>query len=267
LFQTTLESNQRQQQAQHLRRWLSPSDSSVNLEKALERRHQDTCQWLLDDVEYHSWRRMPSSFFWLYGSSGCGKTVLASAVIQQIRSEGSLVACHYFDVNGGDTRDLGQMLRSLLSQLSSQHSEARQVLQALYNECDMGARQPTVRQLSEQFAKILDQVAEVTVVVDALDESNSPGGIVSWLKDLFQRDRNSLHLLVTSQKQGSLDTAIDEWHRRDQLHAVRSNETNKDIANYLHARLFGSEEFEKWNSHRDLREHVEKTILQRANGM
>ena len=131
----------------------------------------------------------------------------------------------------------------------------------------MGARQPTARQLSEQFAKILDQVAEVTVVVDALDESNSPGGIVSWLKDLFQRDRNSLHLLVTSQKQGSLDTAIDEWHRRDQLHAVRSNETNKDIANYLHARLFGSEEFEKWNSHRDLREHVEKTILQRANGM
>jgi predicted AAA+ superfamily ATPase len=224
---------------------------------------------LIDGDEYRSWRTTPSSFFWLYGLSGCGKTVLASAVIQQRRSEGpgSLVACHYFDVNSGDKRDLSQMLRSLLYQLSSKHSEARQILQVLYDDCGMGARVPTARQLSEQFAKILDQVVDVTVIVDALDESDSPNDIVSWLKNLYQIGRNSLHLLVTSRKQGILDTAIDEWIKPDQLHAVRNNDVNKDIANYIHARLFKSEEFKRWNSHKGLRERVEETVLQRANGM
>jgi ABC-type dipeptide/oligopeptide/nickel transport system ATPase component len=235
----------------------------------LERRHQNTCRWLLDGDEYRSWRTTPSSFFWLHGLSGCGKTVLASAVIQQLQSEGSggLVAFHYFDVNGGDKRDLSQMLRSLLCQLSSQHPEARQILQALYDDCGMGARQPTVKQLSEHFTSILDQVVEVTVIVDALDESDSPDDIVSWVKGLHQIRRDSLHLFVTSQKQGALDTAIDKWLKLDQLHAVASDEINKDIANYIHARLFESEEFMKWSSHKGLREDVKKAVLQRANGM
>lgn len=178
-----------------------------------------------------------------------------------------MVAYHYFDVNGGDKRDLAQMLRSLLYQLSSKHSEVRQTLQALYDDCDKGARDPTARQLSEQFVKTLDQVAEVTIIVDTLDECDSPDNIVSWLEDLLHGDRNNLHLLVTSRKQGALDKAIDKWHKRDQLHAVQNHEINKDIANYIHARLFGSKEFGKWSSQEGLRELVEKKVLQRANGM
>lgn len=195
--------------------------------------------------------------------SGCGKTVLVSSVIHQLQSKGSegLVAYHYFDVNGGENRDLSQMLCSLLYQLSSKHQEARQTLQKLYDDCDSGDRKPNVRQLSEQFTKILDQIAEVTIVVDALDESDSPEDVVSWLKGLHQVDRKSLHLLVTSRKQGILGTTIEKWHEQDQLHAVREIETNKDIANYIHARLSESEEFERWNSHKDLREHVEKAVL------
>jgi Cdc6-like AAA superfamily ATPase len=235
----------------------------------LKRRHENTCRWLLDGDDYRSWRTTPSSFFWLHGLSGCGKTVLASSVVQQLQSEdpAGLVACHYFDVNGGDKRDLSQMLCSLLCQLSSKNLEARQILQALYVDCGMGARGPTVKQLSEQFTKILDQLAEVTVIVDALDESDSPDDIVSWVRGLHQIRRDSLHLLVTSRKQGILATAIEKWPKADQLHAVKIDEINKDVAKYAHARLFQSKEFEKWNSHKGLQEEVEKAVLQRANGM
>jgi Cdc6-like AAA superfamily ATPase len=224
---------------------------------------------LLDGEAYHSWQTTPSSFFWLYGLSGCGKTVLASSVIQELQSEDpeGLVACHYFDVNGGDRRDLSQMLRSILYQLSDKHPEARKILQALHVDCGDGAREPTVRQLSKQFTNILDHEFEVTVIIDALDECASPEDIVSWVKDLLQEDRNSLHLLVTSRKQGVLAIAIDEWLKLDQLHAVRIDEINNDITSYVHARLFESEEFKKWKPHKGLREEVEKVVLQRANGM
>jgi ABC-type dipeptide/oligopeptide/nickel transport system ATPase component len=235
----------------------------------LEQRHQNTCRWLLDGGDYHTWRKTPNSFFWLHGLSGCGKTILASSIIQQLHSEnsGGLIACHYFDINGGDKRDLSQMLRSLLCQVSSKHPEVRKILQASHVAFGMGAKRPTVTQLSEQFTSILDQVAEVTVVIDALDESDSQDDIVSWIKGLQQKDRNSLHLLVTSRKQGILATAIEKWLKPDQLHAVQIDEINKDIADYIHARLFESKEFEKWNPHKGLQEEVEKAVLQRANGM
>jgi hypothetical protein len=82
------------------------------------------------------------------------------------------------------------------------------------------------------------------------------------VKGLHQIRRDSLHLFVTSRKQGILDTAIDKWLKVDQLHAVRIDKINKDIAKYVRARLFKSEEFEKWNSHMDLREHVMEAVLQ-----
>jgi hypothetical protein len=268
-IRATVESTQQQQQAHHLRAWLSPSDPSINLEKALERRHKNTCRWLLDGDVYRSWRTRPGSFFWLHGLSGCGKTVLASSIIQQLQSEDpvGLVVCHYFDVNGGDKRSLSQMLRSLLHQLSSKHPEVRKILQALYVDCGNGALEPTVKQLSERFESILDQAVEITIIIDALDECDAPEDIVSWVKNLHQKDCCSLHLLVTSRKQGILGTAIDKWPKTDQLHAVQIDEINRDIARYVHARLFKSEEFEKWKPHQGLREHVEKAVLQRANGM
>lgn len=264
-----MEHSEQQQQTQHFRRWLSPSDLSVNLDKALERRHPDTCQWLLDSDEYRSWRNTPNSFFWLHGLSGCGKTVLASSVICQLQSEDTkaVIVCYYFDVNGRDGRDVSQMLRSLIFQLCSKHPAAREVLQTLYVQCDKGARQPTTRQLSEEFASMLNLIDEVSVVIDGLDECSSPDDIVSWLKDLERVDWPSLHLLVTSRKQGLLSTAIDDWPKRNQLHAVRTDEVGKDIASYIHARIFESKEFAKWNTHEGLQEQVKDAVLQKANGM
>ncbi|KAG9758873.1 purine and uridine phosphorylase, partial [Aureobasidium melanogenum] len=267
--QEKIEDFQQQQQIDRVRAWLSPSDPSVNLEKALERRHPNTCRWLLDSNEYHSWRTTPSSFFWIYGLSGCGKTILASSILHQLQLEDSraVLACHYFDVNGGDKRDVCQMLRSLLFQLYLKHSAATEVMQTLYVQCDKGSRQPTTRQLLEQFASVLRQIDEVVVVVDALAECESPDDVISWLKDLNQTNRDSLRLLVTSRKQGRLATAIDDWPKSDQLYAIRSADTNEDIAGYTHARIFESKEFAKWRSHEGLQDHVEQMILQRANGM
>lgn len=235
----------------------------------MERRHPDTCRWLLDSEEYRSWRNTPSSFFWLHGLSGCGKTVLASSVIDQLRSADSnaITVYHYFDVNGGDGQDITQMLRTLLFQLGSKNLAARDNLQALYVQCDKGARKPTTKQLMEQFTSMLSLLDQAFVVIDALDECKSPDLVVSWLKDLDRVNRDSLHLLVTSRKQGVLSTAIDDWPNRDQLHAIRTEEISRDIASYIHARIFESREFAKWNAQEGLQEQVENSVLQRANGM
>lgn len=250
-----------------IKEWLSPSDPSINLENNLRQRQQGTCRWLLDSETYHSWRTTPGSFFWLHGLSGCGKTVLASSVIEQLRSQTpkSLFAYFYFDVNGGGRRDLSQMLRSVLCQLFLEEG-GKDVLLSLYRDCGMGLRQPSIKQLSDTFASILHQVGEVTIVVDALDECSTPEDVVLWLQDP-SRFMHNWHLLVTSQKHGTMSSVIDSWHRQDQIHAVQIDKVNSDIACYVHERLFGSAEFVKWSSHQGLREQVEDEILKQANGM
>lgn len=121
--------------------------------------------------------------------------------------------------------------------------------------------------MSEMLASILDLSNEVAVVIDALDECASPSDALDWLKNLHRDNHKSLHLLVTSRKHGALSAAIDNWPQRDQVHAVRIAEINRDIAHYVHVRLFESEEFAKWSSHKGLQAQVKDTVLQQANGM
>lgn len=265
--QSILETSQDQQQADRIHKWLSPSDPSINLESNLEQRHQGTCRWLLDSDDYRSWRIAPGSFFWLHGLSGCGKTVLASSVIENLRSRTPqpLFAYFYFDVNGGGRRDLSQMLRSLLCQLYSGKG-AKEVLVALYCGCGMGVREPTTKQLSDTLKSILDQVGEATIVIDALDECSTPEDLVLWLTDP-SRSTHNLHLLVTSRNHGAMNSAINNWPQQDQIHAIQVDKVNRDIAYYVHGRLFEGAEFVKWSSHQGLREQVEDAVLKQANGM
>ena len=64
-----------------------------------------------------------------------------------------------------------------------------------------------------------------------------------------------------------LSTAIDDWPRKDQLHAVQTDEIGEDIASYIHARISESREFAKWNAQENLQELVKNAVLQRANGI
>lgn len=255
--------------ADKIRDWLSPSDALISLEKALDHRHQDTCRWLLESDLYRHWRTTPDSFLWLYGISGCGKTVLASSVIDQLRSEDQAppTAFFYFDVNGGGRRDLPQMLRSLLFQLGSRSKEAAEQVQKMYEECRRDNTSATIKQLSATLKAILHKLSSITVVIDALDECDSPSDVIAWLKDLHEEHIDSLHLLITSQRYGSLDDAICCWPRQDQLYCVGIDDVNQDIRSYVHARLFQTKEFQHWVPHWNLQEEVENRILKQVNGM
>lgn len=255
--------------ADKIRDWLSPSDALISLEKARYQRHPDTCRWLLDGDLYRHWRIAPASFLWLYGISGCGKTVLASSVIDQLRSEdqASPFAFFYFDVNGGGRRDLPQMLRSLLFQLGSRSKEAAEQVQELYEECRRDNTSATIKQLSATLKAILHNLSSITVVIDALDECDSPSDVIAWLEDLHKEHIDSLHLLITSQRYGSLDIAICCWPRQDQPYCVGTDDVNQDISSYVHARLFQTKEFQHWVPHGNLQQEVENRILKQVNGM
>ncbi|THW85207.1 hypothetical protein D6D15_08240 [Aureobasidium pullulans] len=263
------QSSKQQQLMRDIQNWLSPSDSSISQNKAFRLRHHGTGQWLLNSTFYLSWEKRLDRFIWLHGLSGCGKTVLASSIIHRLNSASPsrALAFFYFDVNGGGQQTVVQMLRTLLSQLCSRSSIILDRLQTLYNTCGKGTSSPSIDQLSDTLKDIIGMSSQVTVVVDALDECDKPSEVISWLEDLLEANYSTLRLLVTSRSTGETGRAIDGWTRRHELHAIQVDGVNKDISDYLHTRLFSSDEFSRWSSHKGLREMIEKEVSQQANGM
>jgi SpoVK/Ycf46/Vps4 family AAA+-type ATPase len=83
---------------EHIDKWLSPADPSTNYSRTLKERHPGSGEWLLQDTRYSRWKGQPSSFLWLYGIPGCGKTVLSSTVIENLKADagGDRVLYFYF---------------------------------------------------------------------------------------------------------------------------------------------------------------------------
>ncbi|THX95281.1 hypothetical protein D6D03_09310 [Aureobasidium pullulans] len=159
------------------------------------------------------------------------------------------------------------MLRSLLSQLGFRSKEAADQVQKQYEACRRDGTSATIKQLSATLKTTLHRLSSVTIVIDALDECDSPKDVIAWLKNLHEEHIGSLHLLITSQKYGLLDDTICCWSRQDQLYCIGTDDVDQDIRRYVHARLFQTEEFQHWIPHGNLREEVENRILEQVNGM
>jgi len=87
-----------------IHQWLSPPDPLLNYQKALKQRQADTGLWFLESSQYGKWKTDPTSFLWLHGIPGCGKTILSSTVLEnvfQYRADDptKVVAYFYFDFN------------------------------------------------------------------------------------------------------------------------------------------------------------------------
>ncbi|MCJ1464874.1 hypothetical protein MMC07_003489 [Pseudocyphellaria aurata] len=84
----------------------------------------DSCDWFLQEPLYQSWKDEPkSSFLWLSGRQGCGKSVLASFLIAELGSEESQIklpgtVCYFFfDTNYKENMNPCTALCAVLHQL------------------------------------------------------------------------------------------------------------------------------------------------------
>lgn len=268
-IQDVLEQSQNRWESSAMVNWLNPSDPWINLEKAKNQRHKGTCLWLHDSKPYRKWKSQQNSFLWLHGLSGCGKTVLASSVIDQtsLEDKDSVLLFFYFDFSDNTKQKLAQMLRTLLNQLYTQNAVAKAELDDWRYRFENSAREPTVYEMCKALKVIICQLTKVLLVIDAVDESQEQIDVVRWIKDIHSWGVPGLHMFITSQKVGSLDLAITQWPCQDEIWAVKSSDIDTDIREYVNARLYEGREFVKWDHQRGLREGVKHKVLQKSNGM
>ncbi|KAI9460274.1 hypothetical protein F5148DRAFT_268232 [Russula earlei] len=101
-----------------LRKWLAAPDPSINHNAACETQHRGSTRWFTQGSTFLEWKES-ASLLWICGNPGAGKTILCSAIIEDIKNmrqaRSALIAYFYFDFKDSSKRDLRGLMFSLSS--------------------------------------------------------------------------------------------------------------------------------------------------------
>ncbi|KAF5976485.1 ankyrin repeat [Fusarium coicis] len=257
-------------------RWLNPSDPSVDHNKARQGCHSGTGKWLLKSPQYRTWKSKDSSFLWLYGNSGTGKTVLSSTVIEDLRktSRRKLRNCavlfFYITFTDNQKQSLDAILRSLINQLYHSQQQSWHPTTLLYTKCGNGTSQPSTEQLKSTFRDMLSAARKVFVLIDALDEyenrSNHRDELLTWI-EMFRNRPVNTHLLVTSRPEHDIKASVESWADPESIISLETDTVGKDISEYVRDVVANSTSFRRWHGHTSTQDDIVNALTAKAGGV
>ncbi|RMY70463.1 hypothetical protein D0862_14748 [Hortaea werneckii] len=188
--------------------WLSPADPWTYHHSARDRHEPGTGDWLLQSPTYLDWKAGKSRHLWICGKAGCGKTVLSSTMIEDIKklcgANENLgrfgLGAFYFTFSDERKQSYEDLLRSLVEQLAwKQDSFAR--LQQAYDSPDHG--RPGKDELEKILLLSLRAYDQVFLALDALDESPEENDTRQMMLEQLERlvqNTTNVKLLATSRE-------------------------------------------------------------------
>ncbi|KZP17123.1 hypothetical protein FIBSPDRAFT_830929 [Athelia psychrophila] len=235
-------------QAHRIYEWLGAPDSSGNLHAARERHHGNTGTWFLEGEQYVKWKETTDSTLWVYGTPGCGKTIICSTVIETIctecAAEPSFACAYFFFDNRNAQIDLSlhdKFIRSIIKQLSHQSAGVPAPLVDLYSG---GQQQPSIQSLQRILEKIIDGFECTFIIIDAVDECTDREKTLAWVEQLTQHKRCNLQLLFSSRPEQDITDKPSSMAYIARL-TLNSKLADKDIQTYIDAML---SKMIRWNT-------------------
>ena len=210
-----------------------------------------------------------------------GKLIIftSSAIINNIKKlrEAGLasIAYFYFDFRDDDKKFRRNLLSSFLVQLSACSDAFCDILSRYYVAHDNGARQPSDKVMTECLKEMLTLTNQspVYLIIDALDECPDTSGVPSareqvlgLVKELVNLHSPGLHICITSRPE--VDISDELGSLASQIVSLQDELGQRnDIAGYVRSVVYsGLGRFMKqWR--KDDKEHVIKTLSERADGM
>ncbi|KAH7020836.1 ankyrin repeat-containing domain protein [Microdochium trichocladiopsis] len=258
-----------QKHRDNIAKWLKPPDVSSNFNRAISLRHPGTGRGLLRGRAYQRWRTVPKSFLWLHGLAGCGKTILASSVIEDLQQDGESepqLLYFYFNFSHIQKQNFENAIRCLIFQLYHQETQTQACLDSLYSSCDDGKKQPRLDELQAIFYSMLYGCSPVRIVLDALDECVPREELLSWLQALNQ-GAVDVRVLLTSRPEPDIQSAMQLMTGKNERLAVQATLVNDDIRSYVRSQIRHHEAFGIWRAQPDIQEEIEQCLVQKAGGM
>ncbi|CAI0648056.1 unnamed protein product [Colletotrichum noveboracense] len=254
--------------------WLSAPDPSVNYHTALSQRHAGTCNWFLHSEQYDRWKTESVSSLWIYGGPGCGKTILSSVIISDLKAfEDDTQHLLFFFFSFTDSKKQSQdgALRSLASQLSRKSQSARAYLSSTFNtKYEKSLEQPSTAQLCEIFEGMLQRSNDTWIVLDALDECQLGStfkneGLLPWLQSLPAPEHDNIRILVTSRREHDIQMTLNECIP-EQL-CLQGDLVAGDIKAFIDETIANWDGLQIWREHGWVQEEIRSYLTENSDGM
>lgn len=190
-------------------------------------REEGTCVWATTHPRFKAWQhRSTASLLWVSADPGCGKSVLAKSLIDEVllTSDTSTTCYFFFKDDFDDQRSIGNAFRCILHQLFSQKPFllTDELLEKFEGD---GQLLSSARGLWKVLVQATCQAdaGQVICILDALDECKEDGRklLGEHLTDFYlkQESTSSLKFLITSRPY--LDIERDFRLLEDKMPTIR----------------------------------------------
>ena len=179
----------------------------------------------------------------------------------------------YFDFRDIDKQNLGNLLPSLLIQLSAQSDPCCDVLSRLYSSHNRGVKKPSEPAMIECLKEMLTHGAQgpTYIIMDAIDECPNTSGVPSPREDvlglvdeLVGLHITNLHICVTSRPEHDIRAVLEPLTLRPvSLHDESGQQ--EDIAKYVASFVHSDRRMRRWRD--EDKKLVIKTLSENADGM
>lgn len=159
------------------------------------------------------------------------------------------------------------MIRSLITQLSSQCANTPKVLESLYSSCRNGEQQPTESSLLSALCQMIGQFEDVYVIFDALDECLERQELLASIQQLIGYNDGRIHILTTSRMEKDIEESMEPFtNNRDKI-CIRSMLIDNDIRAYVRGKLQIDQGLKKWQERPEVQKEIEDTLMGKTDGM
>lgn len=253
-----------------IRTWLSPQDPSNNHNTAVSLCQEGTGQWFLRGEAFQRFKRGETSFLWLNGLPGWGKTILSSSIIENLKKDPSMEPLRqlyfYFDFNDTRKQTFESALRCLLWQASVFPGSSPQELEQLYCKCNEGETQPSIIDLIQILGREL-QLRDSCIVIDALDECTTRQNLLAWLGSLAKDETVTARIIATSRKEQAIEVAFEQALSNDVIVSLQEEIVDADIGAYVKHRLHADLQLQRWRGRPAALDEIEAKLMTGAHGM
>ncbi|KAL7809038.1 ankyrin repeat-containing domain protein [Trichoderma gracile] len=258
--------------------WLCDVDPSEMYNAARDKHAADTGEWLTGkSEEFKAWESSPSSFLWLHGKAGSGKSILSSVVIKHLKDQhasnpSTALAFFYFSFSDVKKQRVGQMLASLVQQLCARRPDTPQPIQSLKEYQEKGQR-PDTKTLESILVAVATGFSAVHIVIDALDECPTSQGerkmLLQSLHRIMTAAPANVHICCTSRNEADINTAVIDLLSLPLNAAVidltaQKDILDQDIGSFIDSTL-ASWDFQSWPD--DTKAKARRSLIDKADGM
>lgn len=197
-----------------------------------------TCEWVLDHKAFTAWtedQHCRPRVLWIHGNAASGKSILSSFIIDHLAQKE--LPCHYFFIRFLDQkkRTISMVLRSLACQIANNlpaYARSLSQLEAAVADLKNADYRSVWQWLFKQTLFQLDIRRPVFLVIDGVDEADSPSSIIRLFSEL-SLTTIPLRVLIVSRKTHEISSAFVKLGKQVHMETIRTEGNAHDFKSYI----------------------------------